>query len=78
MMCLDTHHTYMDTCTYLQQAIRVDHIYIILTMMLEKNQIATLTINKSEIVEGVCDTERRDKPPHDDIPLSPASPGMSR
>ena len=61
MMCLDTHHTYMDTCTYLQQAIRVDHIYIILTMMLEKNQIATQENNKNEIVDGLCDTERRKK-----------------
>ena len=63
MMCLDTHHTYMDTCTYLQHAIRVDHVYNILTMMLKKNQIETLENSKSEMVEGVCDTERREKMP---------------
>ena len=34
-----------------------------LNMMLEKNQIQTLKINKSGIVEGVCDTERREKMP---------------
>ena len=32
-------------------------------MMLEKNQIATLKNNKSEIIEEVCDTERREKIP---------------
>ena len=61
MICLDTHHIYIHTCTYLQCAIRVDHIEDILTMMLEKNQIVTLKNNKSEIVGGVCDTERREK-----------------
>ena len=31
--------------------------------MLEKNQIVTLKINKSEIVEGVYDIERSEKMP---------------
>ena len=32
-------------------------------MMLEKKQIVTLKNNKIEIVEGVCDTETREKMP---------------
>ena len=30
--------------------------------------------NKSETLEGVCDTEEERRRPHDIIPLSPASP----
>ena len=60
-MCLDTQHTYIHTHIYLQHTIRVDHIYSVLTMILEKKQIAALKDDKSEIVEGVCDTERREK-----------------
>ena len=52
------------TCTYLHHTIRVDHIYIILTKYdVGEDQIATLKNIKSEIVEGVCDIERREKMP---------------
>ena len=55
----------LHTCTYLTHAVRVDHIYILLTMVLGKHQITTLKNNKSEIegIEGVCDVERREKTP---------------
>ena len=36
-------------------------------MVLEKNQIAILKNNKSETVEEVCDTERREK--REDAPM---------
>ena len=64
-MCLNTHHTHMHIIyTYLHHAIRVDHIYIVLTKYdVGEDQIATPINNKSEIVEGVCDTERREKMP---------------
>ena len=62
-MCFDTYHTYIHTCTNSKHAVRGDCIYNILTMMLEKNLTTILKNDKSEIVEGVCDKERREKMP---------------